>query len=175
MITPNGGAAQARLVPTFLSPLMPFGSHGVHLGEGAAFTSIPPHYPIPLAEFRPRVRSLSGLHVAALAANNATEPTGPEAFDTRLLHWLTRTSDTLVIFSLDPIGPVATRLEAILRPARRALLVVTCFARQDAWFRALDAHARYSAGIHGLFETGEGKANELQPGIVIGRRSGPLQ
>lgn len=154
---------------------MPMGSDGLRIGEGAAFTYVHPRHPVNLAEFRPRIRSLPGLHVTALAANNALEPVGPEAFDGRLVHWLVRTSDTLIINSMDFVGPTAARLEAVLRPSRRALLVVTCFEQQDAWLQSIDAHAPYSAVIHGLFQTGVGTAGTLSPVITERPRSGPLQ
>jgi hypothetical protein len=151
------------------------GSYGLKIGHGAAFTYVHPHNPVNLSEFRPRIRSLPGLHITVLAANNASEPVGPDAFDSRLVHWLARTSDTLIVNSMDAVGPTAARLEAVLRPSRRALLVVTCFERQDAWLQSIDAHAPYSAGIHALLETGVGSAGSLSPGIIECHRSGPLQ
>ena len=175
MDTSNRRSAQAIYPPTWLSPLMPMGSFGLKIGDGAAFTYVHPRHPVNLAEFRPRIRSLPGLHITVLAANNASEPVGPDAFDSRLIHWLTRTSDTLIVNSLDFVGPTAARLEAVLRPSRRAPLVVTCFERQDAWLASIDAHAPYSAAVHGLFETGVGTPGSLSPGITERPRSGPLQ
>lgn len=158
MDSPNGGAAQVPYPLTWLAHLMPLGSYGLHIGEGAGFSYIHPHFFVDMAEYRPRIESLSGLHVTALAAYNPPGPTGPEGFGGDLVQWLASTSDALIVNCRDVVGDTAATLEAILRPARRAFLVMTGFEHQQEWAEALSAQAAPGAIVHRLFIDAEGRA-----------------
>ena len=141
---------QAHFPPTVVCDVLPIQGDALRFEPGAAWTVLAPGVPPISGDFRTRVRSLRGFHLAAIGAHDNVAPVGPEAFDAKVMRWLIRTADTLIVWGSGFNGESKQEVESILRPARRAFLVMTVPEYQWAWYRAVSAHACKGQSIHPL-------------------------
>lgn len=137
---------------TMIRDWWPLGTHEarltMQLPAGAATTVVVPGgAPICRSERR-MLDAHKGLHSVMLVADNV--PAGPDKFDAALVAWALRRSQVIVIWGCGAYPATIAAVEALLRPARRVVMVMCDAYTEAEWLAFADEHAPIEARVQAL-------------------------